>query len=986
MTFSIEFLFLITFCYLLVLFLVAYLVERNFIPKRVSHHPLVYVLSLGVYCSAWAFYGTSGLALEYGYGYLAYYLGISAAFVLYPVLLRPFFRITKRYELGSLADVFAFRYRSRWAGTLTTIFLFIAIMPLIALQIQAVTNATAIFNPNNTSSLVGLGFCAMMIAFTILYGARRAAPNERHRSLIFAIAFESLIKLIIFLILGAVALYTVFDGFNSLDAWLLEKNIQINGDGRILPGYSWAVLMLMFLLAPLTMPHMFQVIFRETKRGNFLRFATWAFPIYLLLMSLPVLPILWAGIATGGQIPPEYHALGLGIALESPTLALLGYLGGISAASGLIILGTIAMASMMLNHILLPFHRPKPEQDIYEWILWMRRYLVFCIIAAGYIVYLFLGQVHNLSSLGIASFVGTLQLLPGILGTLFWNNANRNGFISGLFAGMIIWISVILYPIILESLLFDFQFPQILVFDNNVWTSAAIVSLSINLLIFIVVSIATKTSPEEIVAANACIQNGLIRPQKKQLVAKNTQDFIQSLSPALGRISADREVSKALTELDMPLGEFRPLALKQLRDRLETNLSGLMGPSVSSSVINRYLPFKDSGDFPAREDINQIENQLENFQTQLTGMAAELDRLRRYHRETLEQLPMGVCSVSNDGEILMWNQALVEITHIPANQTVGSYLDSLPESWHLMLKTFLVSPSDHLYKQELKLDQDTKWINLHKAALPTNSRSIIEGTVLLVEDQTELNALENELLHSERLASIGSLAAGVAHEIGNPVTGIDCLAQDLIYSADSDESKEIGEQIRGQTQRVTRIVQSLVNYAHSGQQDANIEHLNHSIYDLVNEAIHLLELSRQSHDVNFINNIPQHLLVPCDPQRLAQAFINLLNNAKDASAPGNDIIIGLHESTGEHKTRLEIVDHGTGIPKEILDRIYEPFFTTKGVGKGTGLGLWLTYSIIEEHFGHINFESPAFPLEENGTRVIITLPKPQETELKQDIE
>lgn len=986
MTFSIELLFSITFGYLLLLFLMAYLVERDIIPKKISHHPLVYVLSLGVYCSAWAFYGTSGMALEYGYGYLAYYLGISAAFVLYPVLLRPFFRITKKYELGSLADVFAFRYRSRWAGTLTTLFLLIAIMPLIALQIQAVTNATAIFNPDNAPSLVGLGFCAMMIAFTILYGARRVSPNERHRSLIFAIAFESLIKLVIFLILGAVALYVVFDGFDSLDLWLNEKDIQINSQGQILPGYSWTVLMVMFLLAPLTMPHMFQVLFRETKEGNFLRFATWAFPLYLLLMSLPVLPILWAGIATGGHTPPEYHSLSLGIALQSPTLALLAYLGGISAASGLIIVGTLAMASMVLNHILLHFHRPRPEQDIYQWILWIRRYLIFCIISAGYIVYLLLGQVHNLSSLGIASFVGTLQLLPGILGTLFWNNANRKGFISGLVAGMVIWVSFILYPIILDSLHFQFNFPEILVFDNNIWTSAAIVSLSINLLIFIVISLVTKTSPEELIAANACIHNGLVRSKKRELVATDTQDFINSLSLALGRISAEREVSRALKELEMTLGEFRPFALKRLRDRLETNLSGLMGPSVSSSVINRYLPFKESGDLPAREDINLIENQLESFQTQLTGLAAELDWLRRYHRETLENLPMGVCSVSNDGEILMWNQALVDITRISADQTVGSYLDSLPNEWNILLKEFLVSPSDHLYKQELSLGKDTKWINLHKAALPTSNRSVVEGTVLLVEDQTEVNLLENELLHSERLASIGSLAAGVAHEIGNPVTGIDCLAQDLIYSAESEELRGIGEQIRGQTQRVTRIVQSLVNYAHSGQPEARVEHLNHSIHDLVNEAIHLLELSRQSQDVNFINNVPSDLLVPCDPQRLAQAFINLLNNAKDASESGTDIIIALHESSNDYKTKIEILDQGTGIPKDILDRIYEPFFTTKGVGKGTGLGLWLTYSIIEEHFGQINFESPAFLLEAKGTRVIITLPKSQETEPTQDIE
>ena len=143
-------------------------------------------------------------------------------------------------------------------------------------------------------------------------------------------------------------------------------------------------------------------------------------------------------------------------------------------------------------------------------------------------------------------------------------------------------------------------------------------------------------------------------------------------------------------------------------------------------------------------------------------------------------------------------------------------------------------------------------------------------------------------------------------------------------------------------------------------------------------------MSRQSQDVNFINAVPGGVSVPCDPQRLAQVFINLLSNARDASQPGQDVIIGLYGPLSSHRVTIEIRDQGTGIPPDVLERVLEPFFTTKGVGKGTGLGLWLAYSIIEEHFGQINFESPPSGLKESGTRVIITLPKTQQSLVSKD--
>src|SRR5690606_27227312 len=186
------------------------------------------------------------------------------------------------------------------------------------------------------------------------------------------------------------------------------------------------------------------------------------------------------------------------------------------------------------------------------------------------------------------------------------------------------------------------------------------------------------------------------------------------------------------------------------------------------------------------EDIHFIENRLEEYHSRLTGLAAELDALRRYHRQTLQDLPMGVCSLAKDQEVLMWNRALEELTGIAALQVVGSRLTTIDEPWRSLLTEFIQQPDEHLHKQRLSLDGDTRWLNLHKAAIDEPLAPGNSGLVLLIEDLTETQVLEDRLVHSERLASIGRLAAGVAHEIGNPITGIACLAQNLREEREAD--------------------------------------------------------------------------------------------------------------------------------------------------------------------------------------------------------
>jgi len=972
-SFSLGHIFAIGVGYLLLLFTAAYATERRWLPRKLTRHPLVYVLSIGVYASAWAVYGSVGLANQYGYGFLSYYLGIAGAFVLSPVLLVPILRITRTYQLSSLADLLAFRFRSRWIGSLVTIFMLMGAMPLLALQIQAVADSIYILTNEASPHTLALAFCMVMTMFAILFGARHTSLREKHESLVVAIAFESIIKLVIMLVIGGYALFEVFGGFQGLDIWLTAHSDQLQALQQPLEAGQWRTMLLLFFAAAIAMPHMFHIIFTENQSTDVLFRASWAVPLYLLLLSLPVPLILWAGMAEGNPLKPEYMVLGIGIDATNGWLGILAFIAGLSAASGTIILVTLALAAMTLNHLVLPVYQPGAKFDIYNWLLWFRRLLIGTIILSAYLFYRILGVKHDLASLGLTSFVGILQFLPGILAVLYWPTANRIGLVAGLCAGIGIWIFGQVVPLIYN--LEQVTLPATnLVFHSghDGWYEVALASITLNIVVFIFTSLFLQPSEEEKAGANACSVDALSRPQRLQLNARTCQDFIGFLAVPLGKITAAREVNTALRDLQLSPDDGRPYALRRLRDRIQANLSGLMGPAIAQEIVDQYLPYQANANSHSSEDIHFVETRLENYRYQLTGLAKELDSLRRYHRQTLQYLPIGVCSLGTDFEILMWNNAMAELTGIPMDQVVGSRFDSLPAPWQSLLGEFAQSQAPHLFQKVGQGHGQARWFSLHKAHIE-EPLSHMGGSVILLEDHTETQQLEEELVHSERLASVGRLAAGVAHEIGNPITGISSLVQNLKYETDNPEViTETADQILQLTKRVTRIVHSLVSFSHAGRHSSQTTQEPLLITHAVDEAASLISLSSKGKNIEFINNCPKDLKVIGDIQKLIQVFVNLLGNARDASDAGDSVTITA--TIQDNAAQVTVTDNGCGIPEEQLEHIFEPFFTTKDPGEGTGLGLALVYSIIEEHYGHIQFISPADRTQGKGTQVKITLP------------
>lgn len=973
MVFNPATLFLAAVGYLCLLFLIAHATERRWIPAAVVRHPAVYVLSLGVYATTWSYYGSVGFASSSGLLFATIYIGVTIAFAMTPLLLMPLLRLVRRHQLTSVADLFAFRFDSRLAGVLVTLMILTGSLPYIALQIRAVAESTQILSTDTATEPVAVVFCIIVTVFAIVFGARHVTPREKHSGLVAAIAFESLVKIAALLLVAVIAVSMAFGGWQGLGDWLAANPERLEHFMAPVAGQEWTGLLFLAFAAAFLLPRQFHMLFIENLGDSGLRTASWAFPLFLLLLAAAVPPLLWAGQALALNVPTDYTVLGISQLTGNPAIALFIYLGGISAGSAMIIVSTLALSSMCLNHLVLPLMRLAPLNDLYATLRWVRRALIAIIIAAGYLFYLSLDRTEALVSWGLIAFLAMAQLIPGVLAMLFWQGATRAGFLAGLIAGGAIWGIAGLFPALvtvgpIQLIGLDLGAAQTAGHFGRLtfWT------VSVNAVVFAAVSLLSRQDSGESEAANAC--RGVITDVPSgALVARSPAQFVEQLTPVTGAPAAHGEIVKALQDAGLDWTESRPDRLHQLRDQVKRNLSGMMGPVLARDIVDQCLRLDTDHRTALAQNVRIIEERLERHGGGLRGIAAELDALRRYHRQILEDLPLGVVAVTRLGRIARWNPAVRTLTGLGDHAVLGRHLRELPAPWGALLEQFLKEPVDQAHKRPVSLPAGERWLTLHKAMIGEPDDDENADRLILLEDVTDVQRLEHELAHSERLASIGRLAAGVAHEIGNPVTAIDCLAQEWREEHTNDDR---ATEILQQTQRITHIVQALVGYAHAGPPTGNGAVERASLASAAEEAERLVRLNPRAKTLHFSRDIPATLSVLTGHQRLVQVFVNFYTNAMDACEPGGKIALSARRQRGNAVIRM--VDDGHGIDQAIKDKVIEPFFTTKAPGKGTGLGLSLAWAIISECAGELSIQPRRG--RQKGTQVVLRLPLATETE------
>lgn len=421
----------------------------------------VYALSLAVYCTSWTFYGSVGRATSGGLSFLTIYIGPTLMLLFVGVIIK-MIRISKVHRITSIADFIASRYgKSQLLAGLVTVIAVIGVVPYIALQLKAVSASLGVLFQNTGRSLLPwwldstLLIAAVLALFTILFGTRHLDATERHEGMVAAVAFESVVKLIAFLAVGLFVTYGMYGGLSDLFERAaarpeLSRLLQMDSN----KAGTWTAMILLSGLAIIFLPRQFQIIVVENVDESHLKRAVWLFPLYLLLINIFVLPLALGGLLhfQGQSFNPDTFVLTLPLSRGAEGLALLVFIGGLSAATGMVIVETIALSTMVCNDLVMPWLlrstwlRAEKRQDLSGLLIGIRRTAIALILLLGYIYFRAAGEAYALVGIGLISFAAVAQFAPAMFGGMYWKQGTRAGAVAGLLAGFAVWLYTLLLP------------------------------------------------------------------------------------------------------------------------------------------------------------------------------------------------------------------------------------------------------------------------------------------------------------------------------------------------------------------------------------------------------------------------------------------------------------------------------------------------------------------------------------------------------------
>ena len=600
--------------YLAVLFYIAFLAEKKRQSKWVNN-PYVYTLSLAVYCSAWTYYGSIGIAANSGINFLPIYLGPVIAAPLWIIVLRKIIRISKQQKISSIADFISLRYgNNRFLGALVTIICLFGTLPYISLQLKAVSETFEIMSDDTSyiSTTViddSTFYVALLLAiFATFFGTQNTDASEKHKGIIASVAFESVLKLVFFLIIGVYITFYLFDGttdiYNKIS--ITENFKELTTLGGVESGFNWFFMIALSFMAVFLLPRQFQVSVLENNREKHLKKAIWLFPLYLLLFNLFVIFIAWAGKLTFGSTQnAEYYTLLLPLESGNSFLATLVFLGGFSAVISMVIVSTLALSTMVSNNLIIPygfldkFIKNQPERNS-KYIKNIRRISIFTIIISAYFFYVSFSKELSLYAIGLISFVIIAQLAPAFFIGLFWNRGSSKAAIIGMIVGFCISVYTLVLPFTLQAYTGTDDFTQYGLLGISALKPYALFgidflsppahaffwSMTFNVMSYLLFSLTSKGNYRERNYAEMFVDSRNFSTLQDSALVWKGEAYVADIKSVLVRFLGDKRASRALkiffTKYNLP--QDTQLADARLINFSEKLLTGSIG-SASAKIL-----------------------------------------------------------------------------------------------------------------------------------------------------------------------------------------------------------------------------------------------------------------------------------------------------------------------------------------------------------------------------------------------------------------
>lgn len=1027
-------------------------------------HPYIYSLSLAVYCTTWTFYGNIGKAATSGWIFVTIFIGPILCLVLGSNLIRKLIRIKNIYHISNLADLIAARYgHSRSIAAVVTIMVCIGIVPYIAVQVKAVVASSAIItNPQTFPTaahekylpIILLGLIALC---SIISGARRLDPTERHPGMVLIIVITSIVKLLVFIIAGSFITYGLFDGVADIVGKVAQVPnhrlfATVNASGE--PITLWIICIVVSMGAFILLPRQFHIAVIENADETHLQTARWLFPLYLIAMIFFVIPIAGAAVIKGYPLSEaENYLLLLLLRNNAPSLALLVFLGGFSAALGMISLTTITTSTMIVNHLLLPIFEQVAKLNF------LRRHLLACrwativgIVALGYLFYNGIHRIGTLVNIGLISFAAAFQFAPPMLG-LFWTKGNKCGALLGLMSGFGVWFYTLCMPILmaghpgwLSGIPTWLRPGSLFALALDPLAQGIVCSIAVNTVVYVAGSLYFRSNSEEQRMAKELVYMDSLNHRKSVgsaprniALEKKYQIFLHLLNRYFANYTAQTILDNALQKMNLEKNRLiSSVELAELQNYLQRILAGVIGNAAAYNAMKNTAIFttrekseltsiyagilsdlrvspkelKAKMDYYiAREELlqqhaSELQQKIAELERQIQlrkTLEEQVQRMRCYLQNIIDSMPSMLVAVNPEGIISEWNFEAEKVTGVPANNAIGKSIANIYPLCASQLPQIKQAIQQCRPQKTERLVQHTQERTFYKDVVvyPLITDGV-EGAVIRIDDVTTRVQIEDMIVQTEKMMSVGGLAAGMAHEINNPLGSILLGAENIRrrLSLKLKKNCDIARQcqldlaamqmymqkrnipsflegIQEAGERAAAIVADMLQFCRSGSKNmANVD-----LVALINKTLELAATDydlKKTYDFRHIKIIRDFdtsiSTVVCIRQQIEQVLLNLLKNAAQVMYEDVDIKqpqIILRTRRKQDKIIIEVEDNGPGMPESIRRRIFEPFFTTKDVGKGTGLGLSVTYFIItNNHNGNIMVESTLG----KGTKFTVILP------------